>query len=105
MASVTGEVQRVVPISLFNVGLAGQIFEDVKKCGAKVVMKDDRAECVLLSPEEYAKMRDDLDDARLLALALERRCDPSRTISQEEFDRRFGITGEDLTGYEEVELE
>ena len=107
MASIMSTIQDTVPISLFNSGLAGQIFESVKQSGAKVVMKDDLAECVLLSPEEYLRMVDELNDAKLLALAMERmeRYDPSTTISQEDFDRRFGITEEDLKGYEKVELE
>ena len=102
-----GAIQGTVPISLFNRGLAGQIFESVKQSGAKVVMKDNLAECVLLSPEEYMRMVDELNDARLLALAMERmeHYDSSKTVSQEAFDRRFGITEEDLKGYEEVELE
>ena len=107
MASIMSTIQDTVPISLFNSGLAGQIFESVKQSGAKVVIKDDLAECVLLSPEEYLMMVDELNNAKLLALAMERmeRYDPSKTISQEAFDRRFGITEEDLKGYEEVELE
>ena len=107
MASIIGAIQNTVPISLFNRGLAGQIFENVKQSGAKVVMKNNVPECVLLSPEEYVKMVDDLNDARLMAIALERmeHYDPSTTISQEEFDRQFGIADGDLKGYEEVELE
>ena len=48
-------------------------------------MKDNLAECVLLSPEEYLRMVDELNDARLLALAMERmeRYDLSKAISQE----------------------
>ena len=49
---------------------------------------------------------EDINNARLLTLAVERdkRHDPSALLSEEEFDRRFGITKEALAGYEEIEL-
>ena len=53
MADVSGALRSTVPISLFNRGLAGKVFEEVRQQGAKVVMKNNAPECVLLSPEEY----------------------------------------------------
>ena len=65
MASVISAIKNTVPISLFNRGQAGKIFEDVRKNGAKVVMKNNVAECVLLSPEEYVRLMDAVNDAKL----------------------------------------
>ena len=76
MKSVMSALRDTVPINQFNRGLAGKIFEDVKKSGAKVVMKNNTAECVLLSPEEYAKLIDEICDARLLLLASDVPCGP-----------------------------
>lgn len=107
MASVASAIENTVSISLFNRGLAGKIFSEVKACGAKVVMKNNTAECVLLSPEEYIRLMDEVNDARLLALAAERlSClDTAELISQEELDKKFGITPEDLEEGSEVEFE
>lgn len=107
MESVLSAIRNTVPISLFNRGYAGKIFEDVKSSGAKVVMKNNVAECVLLSPDAYARLMDELNDARLLALANERMAayDPDALISEEEMDRRLGITEEELNGMDEAELE
>ena len=66
MTSVMSAIKNTVPITQFNRGLAGKIFEEVKQTGAKVVMKNNMAECVLLSPEEYVRLMDELNDARLL---------------------------------------
>ena len=52
MESVVSVIRNTVPITQFNRGLAGQIFEDVKVSGPKVVIKNNVAECVLISPEE-----------------------------------------------------
>lgn len=107
MGSVISAITNTIPISLFNRGLAGKIFDEVKQCGAKVVMKNNTAECVLLSPDEYVRIMDELNDARLLAVATERiaHYDPSTVISEAEMDRRLSITEDDLAGYEEVDLE
>lgn len=98
MASVVSAITNTVPITQFNRGLAGKIFEDVKRSGAKVVMKNNAAECVLLSPEEYVRLMDEVNDARLLAVATERMAhyDPSTLISEEEMNRRLGVTATDL---------
>lgn len=107
MASVLSAITNTVPITQFNRGLAGKIFDEVKRCGAKVVMKNNIAECVLLSPEEYIQLMDEVNDARLLAMASERMShfDPSTTISGEEMNRRIGVTDSDLEGFDEVEIE
>lgn len=107
MNSVLNAITSTIPISLFNRGLAGKIFEEVKQYGAKVVMKNNTAECILLSPDEYIRLTDEVNDARLLAIATERMShyDPSTIISDNEINRRLGITEKDLADYDEVELD
>ncbi len=107
MNSVLNAITSTIPISLFNRGLAGKIFEEVKQCGAKVVMKNNTAECVLLSPNEYIRLMNEVNDARLLAIATERMShyDSSTIISDDKINRRLGITEKDLADYDEVELD
>ena len=107
MASVMSAITNTVPITQFNRGLAGKIFEEVKQSGAKVVMKNNTAECVLLSPDEYVRLMEELNDARLLAAASERLAhyDPATVISEEEMNRRLGVREEDLADFEGMELE
>ena len=70
MNSIRGAIEHTIPISQFHRGLAGQIFEDVRRSGAKVVMKNNTAECVLISPEEYIRLLDEL----AVQTALSERC-------------------------------
>ena len=107
MANITSAIRDTISISLFNRGLAGKIFEDVKKSGAKVVMKNNSAECVLLSPDEYVKLMDEVNDARLLSIANERmqNFNSSNLISSEDLYKELGITEEDLDAIGEVEFE
>lgn len=107
MPSVVSAIQNTIPISHFNRGLAGKIFDEVKTTGAKVVIKNNVAECVLLSPDEYVRLMDEVNDARLLAVATERMSsfDSSKLISEEEMDRELGISEKELESVGEVEFE
>ena len=104
---VRSMLENTVPISMFNKGMAGKIFESVRQSGTKVVMKNNVAECVLLSPEEYIAIIDELEDMYLMAEARSRmeNFNVDKLISREEFDRRFGITEEDIKDFEGVDFE
>ena len=109
--TINNYTHSVIDISEFKNGAAEKIFDDVEadKLGIKAVVKDGVAKCILLSPEKYVKLSDKLFDAELCALAEERmkNFDPktSKTYTQEEIDRMFGITEEDLANVGDVELE
>ena len=107
MASVMSAITNTIPITQFNRGLAGKIFEEVKKYGAKVVMKNNTAECVLMSPDEYVSLMDEVNDARLLNIASQRlaQCNPDNTLSEDDVNKHLGITEEELAGFEEVDIE
>ena len=55
-------LNHTVPISDFNRGKAGKIFSDVKTSGLTVVMKNNAPECVLLSPDDYSKLIERLEN-------------------------------------------
>lgn len=105
--NIIAAIENTIPISQFNRGLAGKIFADVRQSGAKVVMKNNAPECVLLSPQEYVRIMDALNDAKLLAIAAERmeHYDSATAISAEEVQKNLGISDEDLSDFEEVEFE
>ena len=107
MPDMTNAITNTISISLFNRGLAGKVFEDVKKSGAKVVIKNNAPECVLLSPDEYVKLMDEVNDARLLALATERMAnfDESNVLSEAEVLKELGIAAEDLADSDKAEIE
>lgn len=107
MANITSAIRDTISISLFNRGLAGKIFDDVKQSGAKVVMKNNAAECVLMSPDEYVKLMDEVNDARLLTAANARmqNFNKDSLISGKELYEELGITKEELDSIGEVEIE
>jgi PHD/YefM family antitoxin component YafN of YafNO toxin-antitoxin module len=107
MNEIRSAIENTVSISLFNKGLAGKIFSDVRSRGAKVVMKNNTPECVLLSPDAYISLLDEVNDARLLAVAAARmeKFDPSKLISQAAVNAEFGFTDETLSDIGEIEFE
>ena len=88
MSSVISAIKNTVPLSQFNRGLAGKIFADVKANGSKVVMKNNTAEVVLVSPDKYVETMDALNDYLLLTMAVKRieSYDPSNVIPEVEFE-------------------
>ncbi len=104
--SLRSAIQNSVPISNFNKGMAGKIFADVRSNGPKVVIKNNTPECVLMSPEEYISILDEIEDMRLMLLAKERTKNaPTKTYSQDEVMKELGISEEDLNAVEDVEIE
>lgn len=98
---------RTVSISDFNRGLAGRIFDDVKSNGSKVVLKNNTPECVLLSPEEYSRLMDEVEDARDLMLAKSRleSMNEIEVISKEDIEEAFKINFDDIEPLSEDEFE
>lgn len=107
MSSVISAIKDTVPLSHFNRGMAGKIFSEVKAHGSKVVMKNNNAEVVILSPNEYLEITDALNDYLLLTMAVKRMesYDPLNVITEAEMDKRLGITQEELDSIGEVEFE
>ena len=107
MVNLTGAINHTIPISQFHKGMTAQIFSDVRKSGAKVVIKNNEPECVLMSPSDYMDFMEELTDARLELLALQRIANGAldHTSTQKEVMESLGITEDDLAAMEEVEIE
>ena len=106
MTNFTTVLKNMIPFFEFNRGQAGKIFDEVKNNGAKIVVKNNKPECVLVSVNDYIKMVDEINDNRALLMATDRMSDFSEnikdTFSQEEVEQLLGI---DISNYEEVEIE
>ena len=107
MTAILGQTRKTVPFSAFNEGKAGEIFAEVKRSGARIVVNGGEAQCVIVPMDEYELMTMDRDDVRLIAIADERMShfDLSKTIPAEEVYRKLGITQEEIDAMPEVELE
>jgi len=52
-ATATKMINAIIPISRFNKGEAGKIIDEVKAEGAKVIVKNNNPECVIISVSDY----------------------------------------------------
>lgn len=100
-------LEDIIPITEFNKGRAGKIFEGVKKGRPKIIFKNNAAECVLIAPEQYRRLLKELEDLQLILIAEERlnTFDPEKLISSENINRKYGYLEADALNDEEAELE
>ncbi|MCL2812582.1 MAG: type II toxin-antitoxin system Phd/YefM family antitoxin [Clostridia bacterium] len=107
MAINADTLKRMVPITLFNRGQATKIFDRVKAEGQLVVLRNNTPEAIILSPDEFTRMTETVEDYRLLLLAQQRLANnnEANAISEAEVMRDLGITEADLEGAGDVEIE
>ena len=105
-ASVMGMMKAMVPITRFNKGEASRIFDEVEASGTKIVMKNNKPACILMSPERYEALMETVSDYLLLEEAEKRAesAEESQLISHEEMMREFDVSRGDLDSVE-VEIE
>ena len=104
--SAVGIMKSIVPITRFNKGEANKIFDEVQASGTKIVVKNNKPACVLLSPSQYESLMETLSDYLLLDEAGRRAAanDDNDNISMEAMMEQFGISADDLAGLD-VEIE
>lgn len=97
-------LHSIVPITRFNRGEANKIFDEVEASGMKIVVKNNKPTCVLLSTKQYEELMELLSDQLLLREAEKRMAGPDTedTCTQEEMMAELGITQGDL---DEIEVE
>ena len=104
MLTASAVMRSIVPITRFNRGEASKIFDEVESSGMKIVVKNNKPACVLLSPSQYENLMEMLSDYMLYTeaeLRMENN-DPKENISHEDMLKELGITRDELV-YKEAE--
>ena len=104
--SIVDLMNAMVPITRFNKGEAAKIFDEVESVGVKIVVKNNRPACVLVSPTQYEMLTEMLSDYALKAEAEKRVAinNDDDNVSHEEIMKELGNTDEDLADVE-VDIE
>ena len=104
--SVVGMMNSMVPITRFNKGEATKIFEEVELAGTKIVVKNNKPACVLISPSQYESLMEMLSDYMLYTEAENRMANNNsdENISHEDLMKELDITQDDLDAVD-VEIE
>ena len=104
--SVMSVMKSIVPITRFNKGEANRIFDEVEATGTKIVMKNNRPACILMSPSQYENLMEMLSDYIMREEAEHRMAeyDPAKSLTQEEMLKELGVAAADLDDID-VEIE
>lgn len=99
-------MDAMVPISRFNKGEAGRIFEEVTSSGVKIVVKNNTPTCVLINPEKYKELMEIVENYQLFVEAEQRMKSgtPLDFLKQEDLLKKLQITEDELDS-EDVELD
>ncbi len=97
---------HIVPITRFNKGEANKIFDEVSRDGFRYVVKNNQVKCILISPEAYDKLIDEIEDYYDSKWDDERIAHSSgKTHSMKEVAQIIGLTAEEVEGAPDVEIE
>lgn len=101
LPSITDIFKNMISITDLNKGKGSKIIDDVKKTGYKVILKNNRPEAVLITPDRFEEMlslKDEIEDMNLGMEALRRLANfnSDELISQEDILSEFGISPEEL---------
>ena len=107
MAISAGFLQSLVPISQFNKGQAARIFDRLHSEKELIVLKNNQPSAIILSPEEYKRLTEIEEDYILLLEAYKRLEENGnkKTISFDSLLDDLGITEEELSNMEDVNIE
>jgi len=98
-------MRSMIPVSRFNKGEAAKIFEEVLKAGMKIAVKNNKPACVLISPEKFESMMEEIENLQLMIEAENRIAEGGSSISFQEVLSKNNINEDDLDGWEDVEIE
>ena len=107
MDAMVSVINSMVSISDFNKGEAGRIFGSIKKTNQpKLVLRRNEPECVLLSPNSYIAMMEELEDLRDFKLAVERIAkSDEKTITRSDALKLLKLSESDISAAGDVEFE
>lgn len=97
---------HIVPITRFNKGEANKIFDEVSRDGFRYVVKNNQVKCILISPDAYDRLIDEIEDFYDAKLAEERLAHGTgKAVSMKEMAEKYNISEEDLESIPDVEIE
>lgn len=100
-------LNSLVPITQFNKGQASKIFDRVKFEKQIFVIKNNVPTAVILSTDEYFKMKNELEDLMDFKFSSERikKSDRGSWVSDNDAIQALGLTQADVADAEDIEIE
>ena len=106
MISAKQTIDSLVPITMFNRGKASIIFDKLQEVKQLFVLKNNKPEAVIISPEEFTRLSEIEENYALLTEALERSsADTGIRYTADEVLQMHGIRMDELSDVEEPDIE
>lgn len=97
---------HIVPITRFNKGEANKIFDEVSRDGFRYVVKNNQVKCILISPEAYDRLIDEMEDYYDAKWAEERlNHSTGKALSMSGMAEKYDISEEDIESIPDVRIE
>ena len=99
-------LNRFVPITNFNRGQSSRIFERLQSENQLIVLKNNQATAVILSPSEFTRLSEIEENYNLLLETIKRLENSSnKTIGMDELLKELGINKKDINSIDDAEIE
>lgn len=107
MSTITNTLNSLVSITQFNRGQASRIFDRLRKERHLIVLKNNQASAVIISPEEFERLSE-IEENYALLIEAQRRLEANEGtpgISMSEVMQGLGITNEEIDSAKEPVIE
>lgn len=98
-------LQSLVPISQFNKGQAAKIFDRLHSEKELVVLKNNQPSAIILSPDEYTRLTEIVEDYYLLLETNKRMETNEKTSTFNSVMKELEISESELLNAEDVDIE
>ncbi len=107
MITIATVLNSMIPVSRFNKGEAGRIFDALSHDKTRIVIKNNVPVAILLSPAEYTRLIEVNEDSILLAEAAMRigASDKKDFIPEADFMQSIGLSEADINNSDDIEIE
>ncbi|MCR5502599.1 MAG: type II toxin-antitoxin system Phd/YefM family antitoxin [Lachnospiraceae bacterium] len=107
MSTITNTLNSLVSITQFNRGQASRIFDRLRTERHLIVLKNNQASAVIISPEEFERLSE-IEENYVLLIEAQRRLEANEGnpgISMSEVMQGLGITNEEIDSAKEPVIE
>ena len=100
-------LNSIIPVSRFNKGEAGRIFDELRNDKTRIVVKNNKPVAVIHSSDEYSRLVEEKADSALLSQASLRMTHsrPTDCLTEQEFISAAGLTEAEIQAAGDIEID
>ena len=103
--TIANTIKNLVPITNFNKGKSSQIFASLKDHNELIVLKNNQAVAIIVTPEKYEELEEAQKDLKLLLEAQKRYENNHESISMDDVMKKYNLSQEKIDDLGGIEFE